>query len=56
LRVSCTRAGAGVTISIATRSRRTPLSSIFGSRLRLVIARSPHGPRSGQLSVTFHRG
>jgi hypothetical protein len=56
LRVSCTRTAAGVRISIATRSRRTPLSSIFGSRLRLAIARGPHDSRGGQLSVAFHRG
>jgi hypothetical protein len=56
LRVSCTHTAAGVRISIATRSRRTPLSSIFGSRLRLAIARSPHDSPGGQLSATFHRG
>jgi len=54
LQMSCTSQAGKLTITVATRSKRTPLSSIVGSSLQIGIARSPKDSAGGQLSVTFH--
>ena len=52
--VSCRRHTGGLTLSLATGSKQTPLSSVVGPRLTFALARSPTDLSGGQLSVTFH--
>ena len=54
LQVSCRRHSGGLTLSVATGSKQTPLSSVVGPRLTFALARSRTDPPGGQLSVTFH--
>jgi hypothetical protein len=54
LQVSCRRHAGGLTLSLATGSKQTPLSSVVGPRLTFALARSRTDPPGGQLSVTFH--
>lgn len=53
LKVTCTRHLGGITVSVSTRSRHTPLSKVVGSRLRIGIVRAKSDTSGGQLSVTF---
>ena len=54
LHISCRRHTGGLTLSLATGSMQTPLSSVIGPRLTFALARSRTDLPGGQLSVTFH--
>ncbi len=56
LKVACKRHVGGITVSVSTRSRHTPLSKVVGSRLRIGIVRAKSDTGGGQLSVTFNHG
>ncbi len=53
LKVTCKRHAGGLMISISTRSKRTPLSKVVGSRLLIGIVRAKSDAGGGQLAVTF---
>lgn len=54
LKTSCTSSPGGLAISVATRSRATPLSRVVGPRLGIAIVRSKKDPPGGQLSIVFN--
>jgi hypothetical protein len=56
LKVTCRRHAGGITISVSTRSKHTPLSKVVGPRLRIGIVRAKSDTGGGQLAVTFTHG
>lgn len=56
LKIACKRRLGGITISVSTRSRHTPLSKVVGPRLRIGIVRAKSDTGGGQLSVHFNHG
>ena len=54
LQTGCTASSGQLAISVAPRSKGTPLGRVVGSNLGLGIVRSPKNPAGGQLSVAFN--